>query len=104
MDWEGLKRLAFGPLNLMPQQFWGLTLAEFNDLIEGYKWRNRREWEKFAQLAVWTSQKLRKNTTAKKLLGTDKSEKKKTTAEESRKNVIDLVERLGRGLSIKGVS
>ena len=99
MDWEALKRLAFGPLNLMPQEFWGLTQAEFKDLIEGYKWRNRREWEKIAQLAVWTSQKLKKGTTAKKLLGNEKSEQK-TTAEESHKNVIDLTERLGRGLNI----
>lgn len=96
-----MKRLAFGPLNLMPQQFWELTLTEFKDLIEGYKWRDKREWEKIAQLAVWTSQKLKKGTTAKKLLGTS-NERKKTTAEESRNQVSELVTRLGKGLTVKG--
>lgn len=101
MDWEGLKRIAFGPLNLMPQQFWELTLKDFNDLVDGYKWRDKREWEKVAQLAVWTSQKLKKGTTAKKLLGSEQG-RKKTNPEESRNRVNDLITRLGKGLTVKG--
>jgi hypothetical protein len=85
----------------MPGQFWELTLEEFNDLCIGQKYRDQREWEKIAQLAVWTSQKLRKGTTAKKLLGTQEDKRKKTTAAESQKNVIDLTERLAQGLRIE---
>lgn len=83
----------------MPVQFWGLTLGEFKDLIEGYKWRDKQEWYKFAQLAVWTSEKLRKGTTARKLLGNDR-QKKKTTAEESKKEVNGLIERMAKGLKV----
>ncbi len=78
----------------MPEQFWSLTLTEFLDLIEGYKWRNEREWERTAQLAVWTSQKLRKNTTARKLLGKE-AKKKKTTPEETKSVLLDLTNQLG---------
>lgn len=74
-------------------------MAEFRDLIEGYKWRNRREWEKIAQHAVWTSNRLRKGTTAKKLLGNAEG-KKKTTAQESQAEVAALTETLGQGLKI----
>ena len=78
----------------MPDQFWSLTLTEFLDLIEGYKWRNEREWERTAQLAVWTSQKLKKNVTAKKLIGKE-SKKKKTTPEETKAVLTDLTNRFG---------
>jgi hypothetical protein len=84
----------------MPVQFWELTLTELLDLYEGYKWRDKREWEKFAQLAVWTSQKLKKNTTAAKLLGSDKK-KKKTTAEETKAVLLDLTAKLGGSLDIE---
>jgi hypothetical protein len=84
----------------MPEQFWSLTLTEFLDLIEGQKWRNEREWEKIAQLAVWTSPKLRKNTTAKKLLGKD-AKKKKTTPEETKAVLSDLTSRLGGTLEME---
>ena len=54
----------------MPQQFWGLTFKEFEELYEGYKWRNKREWEQNAQLAAWIiSPHTKKPVTAKKLLG-----------------------------------
>jgi hypothetical protein len=85
----------------MPEQFWKLTLTEFMDLIEGYKWRNEREWEKVAQLAVWTSQKLKKNMTAKKLLGTN-YKKKKTTQVETREVLEGLTAEFGGTLGIDG--
>lgn len=78
----------------MPDQFWCLTLTEFLDLIEGYKWRNEREWERTAQLAVWTSQKLRKTTTAKKLLGKERK-KKKTSPEETKMVLTELTNQFG---------
>lgn len=81
----------------MPEQFWKLTLTEFNDLYEGYKWREEREWEKYAQLAVWTSQTLKKGTTAKKLLGFDK-QKKKTNKEETKAMLLELTAKLGGSL------
>jgi hypothetical protein len=81
----------------MPEQFWKLTLIEFIDLVEGYKWRNERQWERTAQLAVWTSQKLRKNVTAKKLIGKE-AKKKKTTPDETKAVLLDLTERFGGSL------
>jgi hypothetical protein len=80
----------------MPRDFWELTLNEFNDLLEGYKWRNEREWERVAQLAVWTSEKLKRSVTAEELLG-KKNAKKKTTPEETRAVLLDLTNRLGGG-------
>lgn len=77
----------------MPREFWTLTLTEFNDLLDGYKWRDEMEWQRVAQLAIWTSQKLKDNTTADDLMG--KSKRKKTTPEETRAVLLDLTQRLG---------
>lgn len=84
----------------MPEQFWALTLTEFLDLIEGYKWRSERDWERIAQLAVWTSQKLRKNVTAKRLLGKE-AKKKKTTPEETKAVLLDLTNQFGGELGLE---
>lgn len=73
---------AFGPLNLKPDEFWELTLAEYNMLVEGYKWRQNEEWRRIAQLAVWVSEKLKPETTPNDLLGI-KRPVDKTTPEET---------------------
>jgi hypothetical protein len=64
-------------------------------MLEGFKERDKLEWRKLAQLAAWiTAPHLKKPTTPEKLLG-EKREKKRTTAEESNKVVIDLMARMG---------
>lgn len=45
MDWEALLKVACGPLQLKPDEFWRLTPGEFQDLIEGYNWRREQEVE-----------------------------------------------------------
>lgn len=95
MDWDGLKRTAFGPLALMPQQFWEMTPGELKEVIEGYQLRNELEWRKIAQLAAWiVSPHLKKPVTADKLLGKNKQQKK-TTPEESRASLRELMIRMG---------
>jgi hypothetical protein len=87
LDWKGIKQLAFGPLNLSHEQFWSLTIAEFNDLVEGYVWREERQMERMAQLAVWiTAPHLKKPWTVEKLLGKKKeTEQPKITPEDKKK-------------------
>lgn len=96
MDWEEMKRIAYGPLNLMPEQFWSLTYKEFLELVEGYKYRNELEWRKIAQLASWImAPHLKRPISADKLLGKDKK-KKRTTPEETTRVLDDLMSEFGR--------
>lgn len=95
MDWGGLKAIAFGPLNLSHDEFWELTWAEFDELIDGFKQREKLAWMKVAQLAVWTSQTLKKGTTADKLISFLDGPKKKTNAEETKKVINSLIEEMG---------
>lgn len=43
--------MAYGALNLKPRDFEDLTVTEFLDLLQGYKWRKERE-EEFAAYFV----------------------------------------------------
>ena len=38
--------MAYGPLGLTPDQFWGLTPREFAQLQEGFVWREEAEHDK----------------------------------------------------------
>ena len=90
MPWEAMKRIAYGPLGLMPESFYRLTYGQFLELIEGYKFREQREWDKLAQLASWTTAPhLKRPVSAKKLLGKEKK-KEKTTPKESKRLVEEL--------------
>lgn len=54
---------------MKPDEFWKLTLAELNDLVKGYDWREEQEWNRIAQLAAWTiSPHLKRPISASKLL------------------------------------
>jgi hypothetical protein len=82
----------------MPHEFWSLTPGEFMELVEGYKWRNERDWEKVAQLAAWiTAPHLKKPTTARKLLGKDKDKKarRKVSSNEKRDELASLKRDMG---------
>lgn len=42
------ERFAYGELNLLPDQFWSLTPAQFNALADGYYRRQRAQMERDA--------------------------------------------------------
>lgn len=92
--------MAFGPLNLKPHEFWELTMGEFEELLEGYRYRERREWEKTAQLAAWImSPHMKRRISGQDLLKKD-GQQKKTTPEETKEVMDDLISRLGKGVNI----
>ena len=53
MDWAKIEEIAYGPLNLKPNEFWTLTLRELEKMADGYTWRLDNEWKRTAQLAAW---------------------------------------------------
>lgn len=44
--------MAYGALELKPWEFYALTPAEFNELMEGWAWRQDRESDVYA---VWVA-------------------------------------------------
>lgn len=50
-------------MNLTPQEFYGISIRQYNKLIEGYEFRNRQEWERTAwqTMALLNIQLERKN-------------------------------------------
>lgn len=52
-DWiEAAERWAYGPLELLPQEFVALTPRQFELLCAGYAWRHERFWDGLAFLAT----------------------------------------------------
>lgn len=47
-SWEDTFDMAYGPLNLHPDQFWDLIPYEYNLLIKGYYYRVDREMDRTA--------------------------------------------------------
>ena len=43
---------ALGEVGLLPEQFWGLTWAEYERAAAGYQRRQAREWERTRELLV----------------------------------------------------
>jgi len=93
-----IKEVAFGPLQLMPDQLWKLTMTEFNDLIKGYEWRLEREQIQTAKVLYYQmiAHKLRRPIKYKDILQnfTGKT-KKETTKEENLEMFNELVDKLG---------
>lgn len=58
-------------MGLEPGEFWRLTPAELNELIEGYRWRDKREQDRLAWLAwhVAALQRTKKMPSLKAFLG-----------------------------------
>lgn len=85
-----MMRYAYAYLDIKPADFWDLTLAEYNVMMEGYKIREYKEREKNAEHALWVMSphvgKKGKLPTIEKLIGKhpedkeeDKSDKPVTT-------------------------
>ncbi|GAB6171990.1 hypothetical protein JCM15765_14680 [Paradesulfitobacterium aromaticivorans] len=84
MDWEGLKKIAYGPLNLKPGEFWTMSPGEFNDLINGYLWRKELDENRLVQQAWLIAQLQRAKRVPKldKLLRKPKPKEKKLSKQE----------------------
>lgn len=99
-----MQKIGYGALNLQPDEFWSLTFAEFNLMIEGYKWREEREWERTAQLAAWImSPHTKKRITANKLLGKEDGhtqKKKRKTIKVTTEEKAEIMESLDRDLGL----
>lgn len=95
MDWGAIKQIAYGPLNLDPESLGKLTHGEFLDLYEGFRWREKRQWEQMAQLTSWiTAPHVKKPIDPKVLLQSEK-DKKRTTQEETKAVIEDLEKLMG---------
>jgi hypothetical protein len=77
---------------LKPDEFWRLTLTEFNDLVKGYEWRDEQEWQRIAQLAAWTiNPHIKRSITADKLLNKkNKKDRKVIPIDEKRHELEEL--------------
>lgn len=65
-------------IGLKPDEFWNLTLREFNRLIYAYNKQQKEERQKLALHASWVmSPHLKKPISPSQLLGTDKQVAKK---------------------------
>lgn len=98
MDWEFYKKNAYGPLNLKPDEFYTLTISEFFDLLEGYRWRDERHRADLANLAYWivAGQRQKKAPTPNQLLGKEsQQDQKRIDAEAKRQELSDLNKALG---------
>lgn len=95
MDWELIKNIAYGALNLSPEKLGKLTYGEFLDLVKGYKWRERHEMEKLALSASWiTAPHLKRPLDPADLLKPE-SKKRNVTQDEKEKVTREIEERLG---------
>ncbi|MBC9785858.1 phage tail assembly chaperone [Heliobacterium chlorum] len=95
-DWDQLKKVAFGSLRLLPEQFWSLTLGELLDLIEyrieHEQQRQAAEYHRTAWLACHimnTSGNLKRLVTPDKLLG-NSTDVKRIDRKEQHKQLDEL--------------
>lgn len=72
--------MAYECLGLLPFQFWMLTPAEFDKMMQGYSRREEREWERTAWLAAhivnMSGKMTKKDVTIDILLGRKPRKKK----------------------------
>ena len=70
-DWLGwAEQFGLGELQLLPDQFWRLTMREFDLLRAGFHRREDRAWEKVAALGLWVlAPYSKKHMTPAELLG-----------------------------------
>jgi hypothetical protein len=97
MDWEGIKQLAFGPLNLSHDELGKLTYGEFQELLAGYEWREKYNRSMLAIHAktIMSAQTKKPIDPVKAFRLNEKKEKKKTNAVDSKRMVQDLEREMG---------
>lgn len=53
-DWlVWAEAFGLGELQLLPREFWRLTMREFHIMRDGFHRRENRAWEKTATLGLW---------------------------------------------------
>lgn len=78
---------------MKPDEFWKLTLTEFNDLVKGYEWRDGQEWNRIAQLAAWTiNPHIKRPVTADKLLNRKKDTKNNVVSLDEKRRELEELE------------
>lgn len=78
---------------MKPDEFWKLTLTEFNDLVKGYEWRDEQEWNRIAQLAAWTiNPHIKRPVTADKLLNRKKDTKNNVVSLDEKRRELEELE------------
>lgn len=92
-----MKKVAFGPLNLKPGEFWSLTPAEFGDLIEGYNWRKEQQDRQLIEQAWLTAyfQRVKKLPSLSRILKNKAAEIKKLSKEERKREWEALQKQFG---------
>jgi hypothetical protein len=70
-------------------------MAEFNELQEGWRWREKREMRRLAQLASWVTAPHVKRPVDPEELIRDPNEKKKTTPQETAQILSELEDQMG---------
>lgn len=79
-------KYAVAILNIKPAEFWELTLAEFNVMMDSYEWRTRQERIRNAEHALWSMLphvKADKMPSIEQMLGEDKEGKEKEVTTEN---------------------
>lgn len=101
MDWEGIKYIAFGALNLSHDELGKLTHGEFLELWEGFQWRDRYQRSLYAihATAIMSGQSKKPLKPFQVFQLEKASNKKKTTSEESKRVVESLIKDLGGDLN-----
>ncbi|MDF2902366.1 MAG: hypothetical protein K0S25_4 [Bacillus sp. (in: firmicutes)] len=109
MDWEFVKEISFGALNLSHDTFWRLTPSEFLDLYDGWQWREDRRLEEikashelrireFSVLASWlTAPHVKKPPKPTDFYDPERrpENRRKTTPEESKRMIDQLEKQMG---------
>lgn len=73
-------KYAIAILGIKPDEFWELTLAEFNVAMESYEWKVRQERIRNAEQALWSMLphvKADKLPSIQQMLGESEEEEKK---------------------------
>lgn len=92
-------RMAVGPLGLTHEQFWRLTPAEYEDLVEGYKMKEREKWDREAWVMAQHYNMHRKKGqppfSGKDFIDwdeIDKKNQKKRHSKQDRKNTLEYLD------------
>ncbi|WP_226894839.1 phage tail assembly chaperone [Oceanobacillus oncorhynchi] len=88
-------KYAVGAFGYTPNDFWEMTLAEFNVMMDGYIWRNYQERVKMAEHARWILSpqvKQNKMPDIEKMVGEPPGEKEKRKKERELTTKNDLEE------------
>ena len=89
-------KYAVAVLDIKPMEFWELTLAEYNVMIDAYEWRVEQEMWQNAQMASWMLMPHYKEPiTASQLMGVDEEEDEEEKQPTTKDDIEDMKKRMG---------